>query len=686
MELLNNYLNRTKFENYEDFKENLQVIIPEQFDFARDIVDKWAEIEPEKIALVYCNDFNYDKTYTFKEISSLSKKAATYFSNLGIKKGDRVFTLLRRRAEYWICAVALHRLGAVIVPGAIQLTKKDILYRIRNCHAKAIIAIDDSFVSKQLEGIEEESDDLRKIIIVSDKPQNKGNDFNKEYIDCEEMAGYSGLTNNDEMIIYFTSGTSGYPKMAIHNRKYPLGHIITAKYMQCVQNNGLHITQADSGWAKFGWGNIYGQWICGTAILGYDPIRFDAYRFRKMLGKYKPTSMCVPPTMYRLMLSDGLEYENIKSIKWFSTAGEPLSGEINKEFFYLSGQYIHEAYGQSEGTPITCTFEWLNVKPASMGKPSPLYDVRLINSDGSFCGKGEPGEVVIMVKETHLGLLDQYMLNDERIDSIRDGIYHTGDIAYEDEEGYFWYVSRNDDIIKSSGYRIGPFEIESVLNTHPAILESAIIGMPDQIRGQIICAVVALAEGYTHSDELTKELQDYVKVNTAPYKYPRKIIYVESLPKTTSGKIIRRDILANTKILKKEKSCGAIIYKIENNEMFFLVTKHIKGHYGFAKGHIEGNETEIQTALREIKEETNLDVIIDDNFRELNTYCPATGIIKDVIFFIAKPISSEIIPQPGEVEKIEWLKFDDAYKIVTYENDRHILKNAKEYLEKTTIY
>ena len=683
MELLENYLNKIEFDNYDDFKQNLKINIPENFDFARDIVDKWAELEPDKLALLYCNDFNEERRYTFTDISYLSKKAAQYFINLGIKKGDRVLTLLRRRAEYWIIAVALHRLGAVVVPASIQLTKKDILYRLKNAHVKALIAIDDSFVLKQIDGIKEDAEELKNVIIVSDRPQSIGHDFNTEYMKCAPYEGYSGLTNSDEFIIYFTSGTSGYPKMAVHSRKYPLGHIITAKYMQAVENNGLHITQADSGWAKFGWGNIYGQWICGSAILGYDPIRFDAYRFRKMLKKYKPTSMCVPPTMYRLILTDGLESEDVKDIKHFSTAGEPLSGEINKEFFYLTGKYIYEAFGQSESTPFTCTFKYLDVKPASMGRPSPLYDIRLLKSDGTFSKINEPGEVVILDAKNCLGLLDHYVLNDQKINSLDDnGIYHTGDIAYMDNDGYFWYVSRNDDMIKSSGYRIGPFEIESVLNTHPAVTESAIIGQPDPIRGQIICAVIHLAEGYTPSYELTKELQNYVKVNTAPYKYPRAIIYAKELPKTTSGKIIRHDILKQIEINPvKEKSCGAIIYKYENGGLRFLISKHKQGHFSFTKGHVENNETEVETALREIKEETNLEVKLDTGFREINTYSPRLGSIKDVIYFIATPTTFDLKVQEHEIIEALWLSYEDSLKTITNDSDKEILKKAYAYLK-----
>lgn len=543
MELLNNYLPRTEFESYEDFKSNFTIRVPDDFDFARDIVDEWAAREPDKLALLYCDDNGAERRFTFQDISELSKKAAACFLALGIRPGDRILTLLRRRWEYWICAVAMIRIGAVTVPASIQLTEEDIAYRVNCAKAEIVLAVDDDYVVRQIENLKDQCPSLEHILLAGDGNREGYRSFDREFEKCAPHEAYSGLKNSDEMIIYFTSGTSGYPKMAIHNRAYPLGHIVTAKYMQRVQNNGLHLTQADSGWAKFGWGNIYGQWICGSAILGYDPERFHSKNLMETLERCKPTSLCIPPTMYRFLLRDGLEARHVSTVKWFATAGEPLSGKVNEEFHRLTGQYIHEGYGQSEGTPITCGFQWLPVRPSSMGKPSPLYDVALVRPDGTRCEKGENGEVAIFTKgRGQLGLLSAYYAEGRFIDPIRDGVYHTGDIAYEDEDGYYWYVGRNDDMIKSSGYRIGPFEIESILNAHPAVKESAIIGYPDKIRGQIVCAVVTLHDGFKASEELTRELQEHVKHNTAPYKYPRKIIYVKELPKTTSGKIIRKSL------------------------------------------------------------------------------------------------------------------------------------------------
>ncbi len=530
------YLSRMDFRGYKDFKDNLKPVVPDRFSFALDIVDEWANLEPDKRALVYVDDALDTRTFSFAEMSLLSKKAASHLLSLGIRAGDRVMLVLRRRWEYWVLAVALNRIGATVIPASIMLTEKDLVYRVNASHARLLIALDDPFVREQTAHLQEKCASLLGVTYAG----GDRCDFNQAMMAAEPYEGAPVIENGAEMIIYFTSGTTGMPKMVVHNRTYPIGHIITAKYMQKVQNNGLHLTQADSGWAKFGWGNIYGQWICGSAILGYDPVRFQSQGLLQVMEKCRPTSLCIPPTMYRFLLRDGLEKRHIESIQWFSTAGEPLSPEVNKEFETISGQPIHEAFGQSEGTPITCSFEWLKVKPGSMGKPSPLYDVRLVDKEGKSVEPGDNGEVCIFTQpdSTPIGLMCGYDVDGKLVRNY-DTIYHTGDIAYEDEEGYYWYVGRADDIIKCSGYRIGPFEIESIINTHPAVRESAVIGRPDEIRGQVVCAVIALREGFAASDGLSSEIKQYVKANTAPYKYPRVIEYLPELPKTTSGKIIR---------------------------------------------------------------------------------------------------------------------------------------------------
>ena len=546
MPIIERFLPRVYFDSYEDFAANFRINIPRDFCFAHDVVDAWAELEPAKRALVYCTDEEgSDRTFTFSDISELSKRAASWFLANGVGKGDRVITLARRRWEYWIVAVALCRIGAVPAPCSIQMTTKDLAYRVDAAKAKMILAIDDPFVLEQVRPLKGKCATLETVAILSDDARGADGhrSFTAEFAACEPWEGRFDGTVDDEMIVYFTSGTTGFPKMAVHNRSYPLGHVVTAKYMQNCEDNGLHLTQTDSGWAKFGWGKIYGQWICGSAILGYDPVRFGTQTMMRVLEAHKPTTLCIPPTMYRFLLHDGLERRHVASIHWFTTAGEPLSGEVNKQFEEISGHPIHEGFGQSEGTPIMCGWPWLPVRPSSMGKPSPLYDVHLVDADGNDVEPGEIGEVVMFVPEgtKQLGLHDYYYRDGEYINPIEDGVYHTGDTAYQDVDDFFWYVGRTDDMIKCSGYRIGPFEIESVLNTHPAVKESAIVGAPDPIRGQIVCAVLALREGFEPSPELTKELQTWVKKNTAPYKYPRKIVYVPELAKTTSGKIIRKE-------------------------------------------------------------------------------------------------------------------------------------------------
>ena len=540
MQLIHKYVKQTDFDSYEDFKQNFHIEVPEDFNYVRDVIDELATKKQNDLALLYCNDEGEEKRFTFADVSRLSAQAAAYFASLGIGAGDSVLCLLRRRWEYWICALALHRLGALVVPGSIQLTRKDIAYRIRLAEIKMIIAINDDFVLSQIEGLEQEDNSLNTILMVGEA-HNNYESFNEHFEAFAPFEGVNIRKQSDPFIAYFTSGTTGYPKMAVHNQTYALGHMVTAKYMHRVREEGLHLTLADSGWAKFGWGCLYGQWMCETAILAYDPIRFVPKNMMDMMEKYQPTTLCVPPTMYRFLLNDGLEQKHVATVKWFTTAGEPLSPEVNKTFEKLTGHSIHEGFGQSEGTPITCSYEWMAVRPGSMGKPSALYDVAIIDKEGNRCEAGESGEVVMFTKldETPVGLLMGYVKEDGSFTRGYDTVYHTGDIAYEDEDGYYWYVGRNDDMIKCSGYRIGPFEIESVLNTHPAVKESAIVGRPDELRGQVVCAVIALREGYSASEALTKELQTYVKKNTAPYKYPRIVEYIDALPKTTSGKIIR---------------------------------------------------------------------------------------------------------------------------------------------------
>lgn len=537
------YINREEFASYEEFRKEYRINIPENFNFAYDIVDAWAAEEPEKKALMYLDDHGFEKEFTFTEISLLSKKAAAFLIKLGIKKGDRVMTFLRRRWEYWVMAVALHRIGAILIPSSVQMTKKDIAYRANSAGVKLIIAAADEYAMAQVEEARSSCETVENYALAGMKKEG-WLDLTAEILAAEPYLGERVTTNDDILIIYFTSGTTGMPKMVAHKQTYPLGHITTAKFWHQVQNNKLHLTVSDSGWAKFGWGCLYGQWVSGAEILGYDMDRFHPENLIAVIRKYKPTTFCVPPTMYRFMLKSGITKEDFASVEHCSTAGEPLPPEVSSEFKRITGLSIFEGFGQTESSVMLATYEWFPAKPGSMGKPSPLYDIAVIDKNGNRLGNGETGELVVMGmdKTPPPGLFCGYWSPEGINSPFGDGIYHLGDMAWRDEDGYFWYVGRNDDMIKCSGYRIGPFEIESILLTHKAVLECAITGAPDPIRGQVVKASIVLSKGYEASDELVKELQNYVKSLTAPYKYPRIVEFVKELPKTTSGKISRVQI------------------------------------------------------------------------------------------------------------------------------------------------
>ncbi len=543
--MLDALVNRTNFNSYEDFKVNYRVEAKENFNFAYDIVDEWPKRQPGKRALLWRDDFGGERTFTFEDISRLSKNCAAYLSANGIKKGDRVLLILKRRWEYWVTAVALHRIGAVLIPASNQLTAKDIVYRVGAAEIRAIIGVNDPWVVEQVETALPECPAVQKLMMVAGEREgwlNLTKAIQEGNADFERPAGHS---IRDLLLIYFTSGTTGMPKMVVHDHSYPLGHITTAKFWQRVEDDGLHLTMSDSGWAKFGWGSIYGQWIAGSAILGYDQEKFSARLLIDVIRQYRPTSVCVPSTIYRFMMKEGLTREDFSSVRHCTTAGEPFSPEVSKEFLRLTGLSVAEGFGQSESSVLVGNFKWFDVRPGSMGKPSPLYDIVLLDEEGEVCPIGEEGEICVRGLNTSVpfGLLRGYW-KDGVLTPCYDDVYHTGDIAWSDEDGYLWYVGRNDDVIKCSGYRIGPFEIETVLLTHPAVLECAITAAPDPLRGQVVRATIVLSKGYDSSDALTKEIQEYVKSMTAPYKYPRIVEYVDALPKTTSGKISRQQIRA----------------------------------------------------------------------------------------------------------------------------------------------
>ena len=549
--LLDRYLPRVEFDSYEDFKENYKVNVPENFNFGFDIVDEWAKQEPDKKALVWCDDHDEKREFTFTDISRLSNKAANYFKSIGIKKGTVVMLILRRRWEYWICAVALHKIGAIVIPSSLQLTKKDIVYRGNAAEVSAIICINDNFVIEQVESSEADIPSLKNKIVVGTK--REGWQFFEEEI--EKFADTFERPTDDEankwddiMLVYFTSGTTGMPKMVRHNFAHPLGHIVTAKYWQQVQENKLHMSVSDSGWAKFGWGKIYGQWICGAVIFCYDMDKFIPLNLLKKISEYKITTFCAPPTMFRFMLQEDITKFDLSSIKTCCIAGEPLNPQVFNDWYKLTGLKMREGFGQSEGTVLIANFKWLEPSAGSTGKPAPLYNIRIINSEGQECKPGEEGTIVIygVSKNPPVGLFTGYFRNEEMTKEALGGeYYNTGDMAVSDKDGYIWFIGRNDDVIKCSGYRIGPFEVESAMLEHPSVVECAITSAPDPIRGQVVKATVVLAKGYTPSPELTKELQNHVKHTTAPYKYPRIIEYVDELPKTVGGKIKRKEIRMN---------------------------------------------------------------------------------------------------------------------------------------------
>lgn len=545
--MLEKFLPQIDFHSYEDFKSNYSVQYPDNFNFGFDVVDEWARRCPEKPALVWCDDYGHEKRFSFGEIAALSNRAANFFKALGIQKGDKVMLILRRRWEYWIAAIAIHKLSAVLIPGSLQLTEKDIRYRAEAAEIKLILSVDNPFPIEQVELAYPHCPSLRNRVIVGGK-RDGWIDF-MDFLTYPELfdrpTGSDANKSTDPFLLYFTSGTTGMPKMALHDFTYPLGHIVTAKYWQKVQDGKLHMSVSDSGWAKFGWGKIYGQWICGAVIFAYDMDKFVPRLLLEKLEQYRVTTFCAPPTMYRFMLQEDLAKYDLSSIQHACNAGEPLNPEVFKRFKEILGLSLTEGFGQSESSVLIANYEWFPVRPGSMGKPSPLYDIVLINAEGALCSEGEDGEIVIrnLSAGRPVGLFESYYKNPEATNAVfYDDGYYTGDVAWRDSEGYYWFVGRNDDVIKCSGYRIGPFEVESALVEHPAVVECAVTAAPDPVRGQVVKASIILAAGYTPSPELTKELQEHVKHVTAPYKYPRIIEYVTELPKTVSGKIKRAQI------------------------------------------------------------------------------------------------------------------------------------------------
>lgn len=545
--MLEKFLSQIEFKSTEDFKNNFHVNIPDNFNFAYDIVDEWAKTNPSKVALCWSNEDGEHFNFTFKEIKEQSDKAASFFQSLGITKGDKVMLILKRRYEFWFAITGLHKIGAVAIPATHLLTPKDIIYRNNAADIKAIITTDDDLIRKHVNEALSQSPTITNLITWGNNIPKGWHDFHKGLEEAVPFIRPKHVNDNkDIFILYFTSGTTGEPKMVIHDYTYPLGHIVTAKYWHNLNENSIHLTVSDTGWAKAVWGKLYGQWIVGATVVAYDHEKFTSVMMLELIEKYKITSFCAPPTVYRFMIREDLSKYDLSSLQYCTTAGEALNASVFETFYKATGIKMMEAFGQTETTPTIVTFPWIEPKPGSMGIANPAYDIDLITPEGRPAEEGESGEVVIKTKNGKpLGLFMGYYRDEALTNQVYyDNVYHTGDSAWRDEDGYFWFIGRIDDVIKSSGYRIGPFEVESALMTHPAVVECAITGVPDEIRGQVIKATIVLSADYRDKagEVLIKEIQDHVKNVTAPYKYPRVIEFVEELPKTISGKIKRAEI------------------------------------------------------------------------------------------------------------------------------------------------
>ncbi len=550
--ILDKYLKQTEFDSYQDFKNKFEILIPENFNFAYDVVDQIAFDTPDKIAMVWCDDKGNEAIFTFAQIKYYSDKAANLFKSTGIRKGDPVMLILKRHYTYWFCTLALNKIGAITIPATHLLSTKDIIYRNNAADIKMIVSVPDPKVIQHIEEAESKSPTLKYKMLI-DKEVGGWINFSEGMEKSSEKLSRPTLNemtrNDDIMLLYFTSGTTGMPKMVSHNFAYPLGHILTARYWQNVRDGGLHFTVADTGWAKSAWGKIYGQWLSGSAVMTYDYEKFVPKNLMEVIEKYKVTTFCAPPTIYRFLIKEDLKKYDLNSLNYCVVAGEPLNPEVYKQFLDMTGIKLMEGYGQTECTVAIATYPWMEPKSGSMGKPSPGYDIAIVDETGDFCEAGNEGEIVIRTSSyTPAGMFNGYYRDDELTKTVwKNGIYRTGDMAWCDEDGYFWFVGRSDDVIKSSGYRIGPFEIESALMEHPAVLECAITAVPDPDRGQIVKATIVTSKNYDPSEALVKELQEHVKKVTAPYKYPRIIEFVTELPKTISGKIRRVQIREENK-------------------------------------------------------------------------------------------------------------------------------------------
>ena len=582
-EILSRYCPRIEFDSYEDFYANYRCNVPDNFNFAYDVVDEWARINPEKRALLWTDDSQAIKSFTFADIKRDSDKAANFLLSLGIQKGDIVMLILKQRHEVWVMMCALMKIGAVCIPGTYQLTAKDLEYRCNIAEVKLLVTVDDPALLADIAAIRHLCPMLRHLAVVGGQADNTAQhncyiDLQSEIEKVSDSFQRIETKTEEAMLIYFSSGTTGMPKMVLHNHSLPLGHIVTAKYWHNVEDDTVHLTQTDSGWAKFAWGKIYGQWICGAVVGVYDTEKFTPQGMLGAIQRLRPTSFCAPATIFRYLIKEDISGCDFSFIRHTSVAGEPLSPEVYNRLKALTSLEIREGFGQSETSVMAAVFKWLPVRPGSMGKPAPLFDIKLLDENDDACDDGIVGNMSITRAGKNMyetcgnpempsgkGTLSMPVIGTSESPGVfrgywkdRDitqkawygGTYRTGDMVWRDGDGYLWFVGRNDDVIKCSGYRIGPFEVESALMEHPGVLECAVTAAPDPMRGQVVKASVVLARGYSPSDELARELQNHVKKVTAPYKYPRIVEFVPELPKTISGKIRRNAIRMNNKLVQ----------------------------------------------------------------------------------------------------------------------------------------
>ena len=538
--LYKKYVNETIDEN--GMLKNITFNIPDTFNFGYDVVDEIARRTPDKKAMVWLGQNKEERIFTFGDISRYSNMTANYFRAKGIRKGDKVMLVLKRRYEFWFCIVALHKIGAVTIPATHQLMKKDFVYRFKAAHVKAIVCTPNDGVCDEVDAACAEYDGMQFKAVINVDREGWDN-FDKgieSYPDTLELPQEERPMASEDMLMYFTSGTTGYPKVATHNHKYAIGHIVTAVWWHNVDPEGIHFTISDTGWGKAVWGKLYGQWLAEACVFTYDFDRFHADDILPLFAKYKITTFCAPPTMYRFFIKEDLSKYDLTSLKYCTIAGEALNPEVFKQFYNATGIKLMEGFGQTETTLTVANLIGMEPKPGSMGKPNPQYNVDIVDENGNSVEAGVVGEIVLHTDKEQVGLFKSYYGDRSLTDEVwHDGLYHTGDTAWKDNDGYYWYIGRTDDIIKSSGYRIGPFEIESVIMEHPLVLEVAVTGVPDPVRGMVVKATIVLVKGAEGSDELVKEIQNFVKEHTAPYKYPRIVEFVKELPKTISGKIQR---------------------------------------------------------------------------------------------------------------------------------------------------